>query len=153
MNRHLKIAIIVAPFLSIGGYALVDQYQYYQQQNQAKALYPLEVAGDCNLVRGCELHNANLSISIDGSRQGDGIRLKLLSDQDLRGGKLGYGDTGDEIPQRSLQKDGDARSWAAVVPLNAVQNARPLTLRMVLVDHRGRVNIAELPASIDELFK
>ncbi len=153
MNRHLKIAFIVAPFLSIGGYALVDQYQHYQLQQQARALFPLKVDGDCSLRPdgGCRLRSATLDLRLvlrDGAASGD-LVLIVESSQPLAGGKLGYGPASEKLPQRTLQQDADAdaRHWRVTIPRSAIDAAGRLALRMV-VTSGGRIHIAELMARV-----
>ncbi len=151
MNRHLKIAFIIAPFLSIGGYALVDQYQHYQLQKQARALFPLEVDGDCSLRPDgdCRLRSATLDLRLglgDGAASGD-LVLIVESSQPLAGGKLGYGPVSEKLPQRTLQQDADARHWRVTIPRSAIDAAGRLALRMV-VTSGGRIHIAELMARV-----
>lgn len=147
MSRHLKIAFIVAPFLAIGGYALVDQYQYYQQAKQAKALYPLEVAGRCELHQDCQLQHERLRVSLKAvDVQPDGsLVLTLTASRPLEGGKLGYGRRGEAVPQRSLRKGQDDRHWLVSIPASSLAAGDKLDLRMALVSD-GRVYIAEVAA-------
>ena len=149
MNRHLKIAFVVAPFLAIGGYALVDQYQYSRQREQAKALYPLEVVGECRLrpAGGCLLRHPLLTVRLKTTdRRADGaLMVRLESDRPLAGGKLGYGRGGEAVPQRSLQRAGDDGQWRVSIAASDLTAADRLDLRMVLVSD-GRIFIAEVPA-------
>ena len=151
MNRHLKIAFIVAPFLSIGGYALVDQYQHYQLQKQARALFPLEVDGECSLRPGgdCRLRGASLELRLrqGGGDAGGDLVLIVESSQPLSGGKLGYGPVSEKLPQRTLRQDVDARRWRVAIPRSAIDASGRLALRMVVISG-GRVHIAELVARV-----
>ena len=150
MSRHLKIAFIVAPFLAIGGYALVDQYQHYQLQKQAKALYPLRVAGACRLTPegGCLLRSDTLEVrlkTVDVKADGS-LTLLLQSSLPLEGGKLGYGRSGEAVPQRSLRRAEDARHWLVSIPASDLTLNDRLDLRMVLVGGE-RVYLAEVEAA------
>jgi hypothetical protein len=149
MNRHLKIAFIVAPFLAIGGYALVDQYQYSRQREQASMLYPLQADGECRLrpAGGCLLRHPLLTVRLKTAdrREDGGLMVLLESDQPLTGGKLGYGRRGGVVPQRSLQPAGDGQRWRVPITAPDLSAAGRLDLRMVLVSD-GRVFIAEVPA-------
>ncbi len=151
MNRHLKIAFVVAPFLAIGGYALVDQYQYSQQQAQAKALYPLKVDGACRLrpEGACRLQHPLLRVALKtADRRDDGSLTVLLeADKPLAGGKLGYGRRGEEVPQRSLQPGNDGKHWRVAIPVTDLTATDRLDLRMVLVSE-GKIFIAEVPATL-----
>ncbi len=151
MNRHLKTAFIIAPFLAIGGYALVDQYQYSQQIKQAKALYPLEAQGACRLSEdgGCLLRHETLQVVLKtADRQPDGsLTVVVAASAALQGGKLGYGRSGEEIPQRSLRQGKDARHWLVGIPASDLTAQDRLDLRMALVSD-GRVYIAEVTAGL-----
>jgi hypothetical protein len=150
MNRHLKIAFIVAPFLAIGGYAVMDQYDYYQKKKLAKALYTLKAEGACVLSSGaCVLKNESLTVSLSSAAaetNGD-VPMYLESSVALAGGKLGFGDEGAEIPQRSLQQLQDDQHWRVGLPQAAIGEASAVGLRMVLMSG-GRVYIAEVEAAI-----
>ena len=149
MNKHLKIAFVVAPFLAIGGYALVDQYQHHQLQKQARALFPLAPEGDCRLASeaGCRLRSETLDLLLReaGASGGDAFDLLIESDRPLVGGKLGYGAVSAELPQRSLRQLNDGRHWAVTIPRSAIDASGKVELRMVLVSD-GRVHIATLRA-------
>ncbi len=151
MNRHLKIAFIIAPFLAIGGYALIDQYQYSQQIKQAKALYPLVVQGACRLRDdgGCLLRHDTLQVELKtADRQPDGsLTVVVATSAALQGGKLGYGRSGEEVPQRSLRQGEDARHWLVSIPASNLTAGDRLDLRMALVSE-GRVYIAEVAAGL-----
>jgi len=59
MNRHVKLAIMIAPFLAIGGYIATDYYDKYQ--NDKKRYHNLKVEGKCNIDTGpCLLKGAGL---------------------------------------------------------------------------------------------
>lgn len=63
MNKHTKIAIVVAPFLIVGGYIAADYYD--QEQQKSKNLFQLSVQGQCNLLhKPCLLSNNQLSLTL-----------------------------------------------------------------------------------------
>lgn len=150
MNRHLKIAFIVAPFLAIGGYALVDQYKYYQVKKQVKSLFPLEVNGDCILLgEGCRLTNPalKLKLSVSGSPENGLIPMQLESSAPLSGGKLGFGDLGNTLPQKSLIPGSDEQHWKVSLPQATLDTVSKINLKMV-VTSGGRVYIADINARV-----
>ena len=59
MNKHNKLAIIIAPFLAIGGYIATDYYDTYQVNK--KRFHNITVEGQCNIDTGpCLLKGAGL---------------------------------------------------------------------------------------------
>ena len=63
MNRDIKIAIFIAPFLIIGGYIVADYYDEEQKQN--RNLFQLELKGQCNLAKNpCSLTHNQLILSL-----------------------------------------------------------------------------------------
>jgi len=59
MNRHKKLAFMVAPFLAIGGYVAAHYYDIYQVDK--KRYHTLKVEGKCDIDQGpCLLKGAGL---------------------------------------------------------------------------------------------
>ncbi|QOL25110.1 hypothetical protein LP316_12480 [Thalassotalea sp. LPB0316] len=68
MNKHIKIAIFVAPFLLLGGYIATDMYL----ENDAKAnkVFKLEQDGHCDVYnRKCILTTGEMQVSIEQHEQ------------------------------------------------------------------------------------
>ena len=64
MNRHTKIAILVAPILAIFGYALSDMYM--ESKAMEKRLFVLEPeAGFCDVIgKNCILRSGDFKVSL-----------------------------------------------------------------------------------------
>lgn len=63
MNRDQKIALFLAPFLLIGGYAATDQYLGSQQE--PSELFQLETSGDCRPFDGdCILQSGDVQVNV-----------------------------------------------------------------------------------------
>ena len=59
MNKHKKLAFIVAPFLAIGGYIAADYYDRFQVDK--KRYHTLKIEGKCDIDQGpCLLKGAGL---------------------------------------------------------------------------------------------
>lgn len=72
MNRHTKLAIIISPFLAIGGYIAAGYYAD-SQMNKERFL-PLAQEGECQLQQGdCKLNNGQFQINL--ARKNEGIHL------------------------------------------------------------------------------
>ena len=71
MNRDQKIALLLAPFLLIGGYAATDFY--LGSRDQPTELFELEAVGECRLFDGdCILQSGDMQVNITDS---DGTTL------------------------------------------------------------------------------
>ncbi|HAN68249.1 MAG TPA: hypothetical protein DCQ70_07120, partial [Halieaceae bacterium] len=86
-NRHVIIALLVAPLLSIGAWFAVGQLVGEQpQQAEAGSDYPLLAKSNCRYDSGrCELANGDLELEIDVQALGSGWQLRLLASHALEG--------------------------------------------------------------------
>ena len=90
MNRDKKLAIILAPFLLVGGYVISDLY-VESRENETR-LYPLQHSGDCRMFSAdCILESGDMQVNItdrDGVTQGntsfpvDSVAISLVYDDD-----------------------------------------------------------------------
>ena len=63
MNKHTKLAILVAPFLAVGGYILSDLY--LENQAQELRLFNLKPESSCNiLAQQCVLTSGDFQINV-----------------------------------------------------------------------------------------
>lgn len=63
MNRHTKLAIILAPFLAIGGYIATDYYA--KIQSETERFLKLAPQGECYILKDeCKLGNGKFMISL-----------------------------------------------------------------------------------------
>jgi hypothetical protein len=63
MNKDLKIAITLAPFLLIGGYVISDQY--LETKTSTEGIFSLSSQGDCApFTADCILHSGDMQINI-----------------------------------------------------------------------------------------
>ncbi|MBF0219616.1 MAG: hypothetical protein HQL49_08830 [Gammaproteobacteria bacterium] len=68
MNRHSKTAIVIAPFLIVGGYIAADYYDNAQKAQQN--IFPLEAKESCHLQQSaCYLRHEKLSITLNYQQQ------------------------------------------------------------------------------------
>ena len=57
------MAIVIAPFLIVGGYIAADYYA--QEQDKSKNLFQLSLEGQCDLTKNpCILSNAQLTLTL-----------------------------------------------------------------------------------------
>ncbi len=63
MNKHTKLAVMLAPFLAIGGY--IASGYYVDEQNKKERFLKLESQGECKILQGnCELTNGKFRLNI-----------------------------------------------------------------------------------------
>lgn len=130
MNRHQKLAIVIAPFLGIGGYVAADYYMIAQEREAAAQpkLYQLEAQGDCNLhTVSCVLRQDDLSLTLYIDTQTQVNQLKLKANKDLQGVKVAFGQEKETQPI-SLTPVDHARTW--VYQLKTSPKA-PVTMQVV----------------------
>ncbi len=108
MNKHQKLALIVAPFLLIGGYIAADYYSIAQDKAaMEQKAGRMTTLGDCNLQKGsCILQKGPLemTLSVDQATAG---QLLLVSNQPLEGVTIAFAD---DNPERMFL-DGDNKHW------------------------------------------
>ena len=64
MNKDKRLAIILAPFLLVGGYVVSDQYIEYKANNEIKIFEMIE-QGECAMFTGkCVLESGDMQVNI-----------------------------------------------------------------------------------------
>jgi len=67
VNRHTKIAIFIAPFLAIIGFAITDMYE--EQQAAEKRIFTMSVQNQCDIkAKNCILESDEFLLSISHQR-------------------------------------------------------------------------------------
>jgi len=104
MNQHIKLAIVIAPFLAIGGYIATDYYDTYQVNK--KRYHTLTVEGQCDIDTGpCLLKGAGLILEF--SKKGEVTNLETNVPLDTAAiGMLGS----DE--HTNLTPDASKKNWS-----------------------------------------
>lgn len=63
MNRHTKIAILIAPFLILGGYVLSDLY--IENKAQETRVFELAPYGHCDVInKKCVLKSSDFKVNV-----------------------------------------------------------------------------------------
>ncbi|MEO1963239.1 MAG: hypothetical protein ABGX64_05670 [Cycloclasticus sp.] len=139
MNKHSKLALLLAPFLIIGGYIASDQYIAYND-NKTR-IFTLLVSSECDIFkRGCILESGNMQINITHNKgitkanTSFPVDSVLISHLHVDGNETIY----------SLNKAGSFQYWERETDLgNAISNDLNYTLRVV-IKQKGRVYLCEL---------
>ncbi len=140
-NPHLKIALVVAPLLAVGGYIAADLYSSQREEAPAPKDQPLRIEGTCRLVGGvCKLLHREIAVNLGAeSDPAGGVWIYLRASIPIEGALLAL----DDAPPRPMTRRGDATRWKLHL------NALPRTdgrLRLV-VAREGHRYYAEVPLS------
>ena len=104
MNQHIKLAIVIAPFLAIGGYIATDYYDTYQVNK--KRYHTLTVEGQCDIDTGqCLLKGAGLILEF--SKKGEVTNLETNVPLDT----ATIGMLGSDEPT-NLTPDASKKNWS-----------------------------------------
>ncbi len=107
-NRHVKLAIILAPLLSIGGYILAGIYLDDKIEARPGADKPLALQPGCHLLTDvCELLHREIAVNL-AMEERDGRQLFYLSaSTPVRGVLAALGDS----PPEAMLSRGDPKKW------------------------------------------
>lgn len=145
MNRHLKVAFFVAPFLLIGGYIVADHFQAAREQDYRAATYAVhELRADstCELVREkCLLHSDNLVLDVFVA----GDRYRVVSSRKLDNVAMALAQDDRETRVVAMMPHEGQRQWSTVVrKLTNLEKEKPLLLRVVATGGKDQY-YAEVP--------
>lgn len=141
MNKHKRLAIIIAPFLAIGGYIATDYYQTFQADK--KRLHTLAVEGSCDINQGkCLLKGAGLILEY--SKQGEMTNLE--SNVPLVTASIGM--KSDEMNKPyDLNPDSERKNWKiATSEYFKKENANDDAVRLIVMT-KGHVFFSEFSNS------
>lgn len=132
-NKHVVVAVIVAPILAIIAYLGVDRL-VSEKPHVAKSnvSYPLALKSGCRYASGeCRLENGDVKITLMPavfSNQNVGIRL--VSSVPLDGAKIAVTTaTEDGVPLAFESDDPGKQEWIIALPVDHIEKT---TLRLVV---------------------
>lgn len=133
MNRHTKIAIVIAPFLIVGGYIAADYYDEEKKKN--KNLFELRVQGQCNLSKKpCQLSNKQLLLTISDN---NGI-TKVKSNRLLEKITFSMVDNNHQESVYQMNYQIDTKSWQANTDISdLLSHSSKLKLRLIATVNKG----------------
>ncbi|NNF39927.1 MAG: hypothetical protein HKN64_01025 [Woeseiaceae bacterium] len=146
-NKHVVVAMLVAPVLAILGWFAVD-YFLSERPHAAKpgALYALIPKSNCRYASGqCDLENGDFELSLQSTGStSTAIKLTMRSRFPLQQASIGFID-GSPAPRPSkMSPEGDAAThWTAT--LAAPDGDTPLL--GIAVTSRGANYFAEVPTT------
>jgi len=144
-NKHVVIAMLVAPVLSILAWLAVD-YFISERPHVAEsgATYALIAKSNCRYDSGqCDLENSDFSLSMRrGGIANNSMVLTVTSSHALQGATLGLVDNGSpQQPSPMTSTDASRTSWQGTLLLPTSAEA---TIR-VAVTAQGSTWFAEVP--------
>lgn len=148
LNRHVRTAIMVAPFLGIGGYGLADYFLVGPQEKKETIVQELVAQGQCNLtVNQCKFSYEKLTVSLvrEAASEEGLLRIDIRTNQPVRGVKFAL------VQGRMEQKiyadqTVTLENWVAEFPQHALKSNH-VVFRLALAQ-TGRIFIAEFPAEL-----
>ncbi|PCH83503.1 MAG: hypothetical protein COB89_06540 [Piscirickettsiaceae bacterium] len=140
LNKHSKLAILLAPFLIVAGYIASDQYEAYKLNEQK--IFSLSAPQQCNIFKAeCILTSGNMQISLTNRDNVTKANTSFPVDSVVV--SLVY-NSGNETVYL-LNKMQSPQYWARETDIkNAVTNHLANTIR-ILVKDKGSMYLSELP--------
>lgn len=150
LNKHLRIAIILAPFMAIFGWGLADTWMRadIEEVKQHVAVREMVVADQCILKPGqCKLSQDEMEVSLEVAEPSaaDLFRVDLTSTQHIRGLKIAIVQDGEEtklVAQPTKVTD----HWYMEFPKDLLKDSS-FTFRIAIAQTK-RVYLAEFPAQL-----
>lgn len=144
-NKHVVVAMLVAPVLSILAWFAVD-YFVSERPHAAKqgAVYKMIAKSNCRYDSGqCDLQNSDFLLSIRrGGVTDKAMILTMTSSHVLQSATLGLVDNGSpQQPSPMTSRDASMTSWQGMLSMPASASA---TIR-VAVTAQGATWFAEVP--------
>lgn len=146
-NKHVVIALLVAPVLALIAYFAVDHAVSERPHvAQSGADYPLRAKSNCRYESGlCELENGDVKLTLRVQEQaGQPLQLHLAAQLPLRGVRVAVVEppAADATPEDMQSDGGQARSWRLDLPATVSPSTQ---LRFVVLVDESRY-FAEVPA-------
>lgn len=150
-NKHVVIAMLVAPMLAIMAWYAVDHY-VGEQPHAAKAgaAYSLVAKSNCRYASGqCDLANGNFELTLRPMLQTDSsLTMALQSRFPLERAMIGLVEAGAEGPPSILQaSDATAQNWVGALAPPANSES---TFRLAVIA-KETTYFAEIPVTFLEV--
>lgn len=142
MNKHKRTAILIAPFLAIGGFIIAD---YFQQPPDKKAA-SFTVNGNCDLKKQCQLNAGDLQIQLSYSGQMHAkqqIQINLQTSAPVENILLALSDKDQNYKPLKLAASNDRKQWQGQYLIHPSLDIENLILQLV-VNYNGVSHFAEI---------
>lgn len=143
---HVRIAIIIAPLLAIGGWGLADLWVNKDRPQQAARIVmeELHLQSECWLATNqCRLQNQLMQVAIvrGAASQAGLVRLDIFPDTNIRGIEMSLVQ-GEQEHMIVVTPSRHGDTWSAEFPEKLI-NPSPAALRIALAKF-GAVSYAEI---------
>jgi len=140
MNKHTKTAIVIAPFLAIGGYIATG---YYADAKMEKAFgkeryLKLAVQGKCQIKAGsCKMKNGEFLLNLEETPEG----IHLATTHPISNAVISLVTDKNQEKLYKLKQNKDALNWQVDVEPKQLQDARTVRLMLMInkVSYLGEV--------------
>ncbi|MDH5572468.1 MAG: hypothetical protein OEY89_11935 [Gammaproteobacteria bacterium] len=142
MNKHKRTAIIIAPFLAIGGFILAD---YFQPPPDKPAVFFTQ-QGNCDLKQACQLDTDDLQLHLTYSGQmqaNKNILVKIQTSVAVENILLALSDENKNSTPSKLTPSNDQKQWQQQYFIGPALDIQSLVLQMV-VTYNGVPHFAEI---------
>ncbi|WP_456447649.1 hypothetical protein [Thiolapillus sp.] len=122
-NRHVKLAVILAPLLAIGGYILTGIYLDDKIEAQPALDKPLTLQPGCHLLSGvCELLHREIAVNVAVEKKNGQAFFYLSTSTPIRGAIIAFANS----EPRSMLSRGDSKKWLLELqsPVHTGQTAK-----------------------------
>ncbi len=144
-NKHVVVALLVAPILSIlAWYAVGNLFGEKPHAAKKGETYTLVGRSNCRYASGaCDLHNSDFQLTLmPDLLAASSVALTLTSSHPLQSAALGLVDGGDAQQPAPMTRTGDTGTrWQGLLPRPSSPDA---TIR-IAVTARGATWYAEIP--------
>ncbi len=127
-NKHVIIAMIVAPILAVIAYFAVDHYVSEKPHQAVKgASYPLVAKSNCRYESGkCTLQNGDIKVSITAEIIGaTAANILLESNIALQGAKIALAQEGkNSTPLNMTSQHNESTQWVVSVTPDLLDNTQ-----------------------------
>jgi hypothetical protein len=149
-NKQKFVALIMAPFLAIGGYGLADLYMTSKEDIKNYQLVP---KGQCQPVQNsCEIEGIGLTLQVTfGSSPKSNLLLPITvtSKDRLDDVALAILSNGQETTPVGASHNELRTEWKTSLQLKSIEQSQPLTLRLA-ISEQGNMHFAEVPVKVQQ---
>ena len=145
-NKHVVVALIVAPILSIlAWYAVGNLVGEKPEAAEPGKTYKLVARSNCRYASGsCDLHNADFELTIEPDMlTASSVALTMTSSHALQGAALGLieSSSAEGAPTPMTPSGNDGTRWQGLIPRPASSDQR---IRVAVIA-QGATWYAEVP--------
>ncbi len=133
MHKHTKMAIVIAPFLIVGGYIAADYYA--QEQDKSKNLFQLSLEGQCDLTKNpCILSNAQLTLTLSDQY---GV-TRIESNHPVEEMILSFVNDYNKEIRYKMKSDENQQNWQAKTEASSLlSQSSELKMRLISIVNKG----------------